>query len=663
MSGITSAIDTALSGLQLFEAGIGVVSNNLANEMTPGYSVETVNANTQAGVPGQPGAGVQAPTISRAASSFAAAVLRSANSANAAASNLSSSLTSISNGLTNSGNVQTSMNQFFQDISTLAANPTSAAQGQTVLGDAQAVVGTFQSAAGAIDGAISGASQTLTQSVASANNLLGQLATINQDLAVASNDPSLLDQQQNALNSLSSLINVNVSSQPNGSVVVTTGGTVLLDQSGAQTLNVVNGNTNNNTAPTLTAGNNDAAVPLTEADGAIGSSVTAWQAGTTAMQGLNTLAAVFASTINTSQAEGLTSSGAQGAPLFSVPAPSVTPTASNSNTATVTAQITNSAAVPTNGGPFLLSYSSTAGWTAQDQSTGTTYTSTGTPPTVAGMTLNVTGTPTNGDQFVLNPAPDAATGIAVAATSPGDIASADPYVATPGTLQSNGSIVNSNGGTITAGADTVTSTPATGANATQLPPGYYGQSLQITFSSPTAYTVATTANPNTPIISGTLSGGTPSTGNIIIPYPTTNSTSPPFPTNSNAAGQYWQLPISGTPVAGDTLTLTPGGTSSGSNASRMATLWNGPTNTTSGTLQQAVIGFSTSLGANAQQAQLLSTATVSQVTSATNNLQTISGVSSDQQAVTLTNYQQAYQAVAQTISVANTMFQSLLTAI
>ena len=67
-------------------------------------------------------------------------------------------------------------NQFFEDVSTLAANPTSAAQGQTVLADAQAVVGTFQSAAGTIEGAISGASQTLTQSVASANNLLGQLA-------------------------------------------------------------------------------------------------------------------------------------------------------------------------------------------------------------------------------------------------------------------------------------------------------------------------------------------------------------------------------------------------------------------------------------------------------------------------------------------------------
>ena len=272
MSGITSAINTALSGLELFEAGIGVVSNNLANEMTPGYSVETVNANTQSDTPGQPGAGVQSPEISQAASAFAAAVLRNANSANAAASNLSSSLTAISDGLTDSGDVQSSMNQFFEDVSTLAANPTSAAQGQTVLGDAQAVVGTFQSAAGTIEGTMSGASQTLTQSVASANNLLGQLATINQGLATAPNDPSLLDQQQAALNSLSSLINVSATAQPNGSVIVNTGGAVLLDQAGAHTLTAVPGNTETNTPPSVTVGTQNAPVTLTEADGAIGSS-------------------------------------------------------------------------------------------------------------------------------------------------------------------------------------------------------------------------------------------------------------------------------------------------------------------------------------------------------------------------------------------------------
>ena len=47
----------------------------------------------------------------------------------------------------------------------------------------------------------------------------------------------------------------------------------------------------------------------------------------------------------------------------------------------------------------------------------------------------------------------------------------------------------------------------------------------------------------------------------------------------------------------------------------------------------------------------------------TSNLANVAGVDSDQQAVTLTNYEQAYQAASQAISAAHTMFESLLTSI
>jgi flagellar hook-associated protein 1 FlgK len=641
MSGITGAINTALSGLQLFEAGIATVSNNLANESTPGYAVENVNALTSVGSPGQPGTGVEPPQILRAAAGFAAALLRGANSAAAAAAAQSASLTTLSNALTNNGDVQTSINQFFEDISTLAANPTSAGQRQTVLADAQSVVSTFQSAAGTINGSISASSTTLNQSVASANNLLGQLAALNKSLRLAPNEPGLLDQQQAALNSLSSLIPINALPQANGAVILATGGTILLDQSGAQNLSVVN---NAAGTPTVTAGNDATPVTTTESDGAIGSAIASFQAGTAALTGLNAFAAVFANSVNTAQAEGLTPSGAPGGALFSVPAPAVTASTGNTGTAVVTATLTNPALLPADGGPFTLTYSSTTGWSALDQASGQTTTAAGTPPTLLGLTLNITGAPANGDSYTLSPAPNAATGIAVAATSPNDIAAADPYVATPGTLQSDGSILNKNGGTLTAGTDTVTSTPTAGA--TVIPASYFGQNLQITFTSPTAYTVSTSAAPGTAIATGTLAS---SGSNIAVAYPA-----------GAAAGKYWQLPVTGTPTTGDSLTLTQGGVNSGSNASRLGALFSAANTTTSGTLQQAIITLGTGLGANALQAQLTATAATSQVTTATTNLQTVAGVNTDQQAVTLTNYQQAYQAAAQAISAAHTAFESLL---
>jgi flagellar hook-associated protein 1 FlgK len=537
------------------------------------------------------------------------------------------------------------MNQFFEDFSTLAANPTSTAQRQTVLSDAQNVASSFQSAAGVMSGTVGTAAQTLSQSVTSANNLLGQLASINKSMALTPNDPSLLDQQQSALNALSSLISVNALPQADGSVIVATGGTILLDQSGARDLNLTPGN--GNTAPTVTAGANASPVNAGEADGLIGSSISSWQAGTASLQSLGTIATVFAGSVNQAQAQGLTATGAQGGAIFSVPSPSVTASAGNTGTATLTAQITNAAALPTNGGPFQLTYSTSTGWSATNQATGQSAAITGTPPTVAGMALNVTGTPANGDRFTLNPAPNAATGIAVSATTANAIAAADPYVASPGTLQSDGSILDANGGSITTGTDTVTATPA--SNAAVIPASYYGQNLQLTFSSATAYTVSTSAAPGTVIASGTL--GSPD-GNIAVAYP-----------SGAASGQYWQLPISGTPAAGDTLTLTPGGSSSGSNAARMAALWTATGTTSDGTLQQSIVGFGTGLGANAQAAQQLSSAATAQVSTATTNLQSVSGVSSDQQAITLSNYQQAYQAAAQVISTAHTMFESLINAI
>lgn len=642
MSGIANAINTALSGLQLFEAGIATVSNNLANATTSGYSLESVDALTAAGAANQPGDGVQAAQITRAASGFAAAQLcnaNTANTANAAATAQATSLTAISNALTNNGDIQTSINQFFQDISTLAANPTSAAQRQTVLADARTVTSSFQSAASTINDTIAGASTTLTQSVTAANNLLTQLAAINQSLAQTPNEPSLLDQQQSALNSLSQLLPVSALPQPNGSVIVTTGGTVLLDQSGAQALAA---NATNN-PPTVTAGNNNTPVTLTNADGALGGAIGTIQSGQAALQSLSGIAAVFATQVNTAQAEGLTPDGTQGQPLFSVPAPSVTPASSNTGSATITAQIANAAALPVDGGPFTLSYNGT-GWSAKDQASGASYTVSGTPPIFAGIALTVTGTAAAGDSFTVNPAPNAATGLAVTAVNTSDIAAADPYAATAGTLQSDGSISNTNAGTITAGADTVTSTPASGAAV--IPASYYGQNLQVNFTSATSYTISTTTAPGTAIASGTLGANG---GDIAVAFP-----------SGAASGQYWQLPISGTPVAGDVLTLTPGGPSSGSNAQRMATLWTTPGTTASGTMEQAVIGLSTGLGASAQAAQQLATATTAQVTTTTSNLQTVAGVDTDQQAVILTNYSQAYQAAAQAISTAHTMFESLL---
>jgi flagellar hook-associated protein 1 FlgK len=669
MSGLTGAINTALTGLTAFEDGITTVSNNLSNETTPGYAVENVNLETEDDIPGQPGVGVQTPTIVRAADGFAAGVLRTANSASTAASTQSTALTNISNALLNNGDIQSTLNQFFEDVSTLAANPTDEGAQQTVLSDAQNIVSSFQSASTALTGVQTTTNTSISDEVTSANNLLAQLNTINNALKTAPNDPSLIDQQEAALNSLSQLLPVNVITEDNGGVLVYTGGTALLDQGGAQDLTLTAGN--GSTAPTIKSADSPVTLTLTASDGSLGANISSYTASTSALQNLNTLASIVAATVNTAQAEGLTPSGAEGGALFSVPAPSVVPSSANTGSATLTATISNATQLPTNGGPFTLTYATATGWTATDQATGTTYTvtagSAGTPPATtlafAGITATInSGAPANGDSFTVNPAPGAAEGIAVVATQPDQIAAADPFVGTPGALQADGSVDDTNAGKITTGTDTViTAAAATTAAASGdalVPASFWdtntfgSTSLQVVFTSSTAYNVETTAGAT--IASGTLgSSGGISSGSILISYPGTSA----------AAGNVWQLPISGSPQAGDVLTISPGGSSSGSNASRLAAQWTNTGVTTAGSLQQSVVDLSTTLGANAQAAQNLATQTAAQVTSATANLQTIAGVNSDQQATLLVNYQQAYQAAAEVITTAHSMFESLINAV
>jgi flagellar hook-associated protein 1 FlgK len=476
------------------------------------------------------------------------------------------------------------------------------------------------------------------------------LQGINQGLITSPNNVSLLDQQEAALGSLSNLLSVNVVPiGTNGEVLLASGGTVLLDQAGAQTLNLSRGTAL--VAPTVSVGQGGTALSVAANDGTIGGNLQTWHSGAAALQSLNALAGIFAAQVNTAQAQGLTATGTQGGDLFSVPSPTVAASSANTGSASLSATITDAGALPTDGGPFLVSYSGATGWSAEDEATDTSYSvSAGSSLSFAGLTVTVTGTPQSGDSFTVNPAPGAANGIAVTTSLGSAIASADPYVATPGVLQSDGSVSDTNAGTIAAGTPGVADAPVSGAAV--IPASYYGQSLQAVFTSATDYNVTTTSDPTTVIASGSLSATTGGS-TLAIAYPTTG----------DATGTYWQLPISGAPVTGDTLTLTAGGSGSGTNATRIAALWTATASTTAGTLQEAVVGLGTSLGANAQQAQDLATGTSAQVTTATSNLQTLAGVSLNQQAVLLTQYQQAFQAAAKVITTANEMFQSLLQAV
>jgi flagellar hook-associated protein 1 FlgK len=123
--------------------------------------------------------------------------------------------------------------------------------------------------------------------------------------------------------------------------------------------------------------------------------------------------------------------------------------------------------------------------------------------------------------------------------------------------------------------------------------------------------------------------------------------------------------ISGTPANGDTFTIADntGATGDNTNARKLADALN--TRVLDGgtkSIGNVVDGFIGKVGVATQQAQVNRDAQQAVNNEAIDERDSVSGVNLDEEAANLLRYQQAYQAAAQLIQVANTLFQTLLNA-
>ena len=118
----------------------------------------------------------------------------------------------------------------------------------------------------------------------------------------------------------------------------------------------------------------------------------------------------------------------------------------------------------------------------------------------------------------------------------------------------------------------------------------------------------------------------------------------------------------GSAAAGDSFTLTAGGRGSNGNIDALAGLAN--QNLLSGqTFDNFYSALVTNVGSAGHEAQLTAQATQAVLTQAQNTQQSVTGVNLDQQAANLVSDQQAYQAAAKVIATAQSLFQTLLSAL
>lgn len=654
MAGLTQLIEIAASGLAAATAGMETVSNNTANVNTPGYNTETVSQIDLA-LSGDPvGSGTEVSAIQRAYDPFAFQQVVAASSANQAAQVLQTSTQALAGLLPvasgGSGGLGAALDGFFAAANTLAQAPASTPDRAALLGEAQSLAGAFRTAGNQVAASLSAIDGQIGDAVTQINSLARQIAALNAAIAqpppgAASN--ALLDQRNLLVQQLGQQVGVTVLSGANGALdVYTSGGAALVAGTSAAPLSVTSGSYGDGSlAVTYAPSGQDLTASLS--GGTLGGLIAARTQVTGVQDGIGALAAGLAAAVNTQQSLGLDQNGKLGQPLFSLAGPAVYAANTNKGSGTLSAAITDPAQfVP---GDFILTKTA-SGFEAVNTATGQT-TALGSGPSLAldGMTITVSGTAQTGDSFKLEPTAAAAQTLAVATTDPAAIAAAAAYVVTPGAANASGGVADNNLGNITATVGGPVAGGTLPPGTVPVPASAFGQTLSITFTSAANFQVKTSAG--AVLASGSVS---PTAGaEIAIAY-----SSPPAP-----SGEVESVSLSaGTAATGDTFTLSPGGADSNGNIAALTGL--ATQNLVSGqTLGDAYASLAATVGSNGRGAQIAATAAQGVLTRAQQAQQSVSGVNLDEEAANLVAYQQAYQAAAHVVATAQTLFQSLLTAV
>jgi flagellar hook-associated protein 1 FlgK len=625
---VSNVFGIDVTALQAFQQAIEVTSNNVANASTPGYDVESVNLGTAApqdsgSIP--IGAGVVVSGINRAYSQAAANQLNTSQSSLSQLNALQSYTSQIDNLFgTTAGGLSTALQTYYSGWSAVADNPTSTAARQALLGDATALAQNLNTTSTQLNQLSSGVNTGITADVQQINSISTQIANLNTQIASATGSGrapnTLLDQRDQLLSSLSQLAGVTTTSNSDGSINVYVGnGTPLVLDSNTYSLTTVANQFNASQLEVASSTSNGNSISSSITSGDLGGLLAARsQAIDPALNQLGQVATAVAQSANAQQASGLDLNGQLGSALFSVGAPGAT--ASSANTDGTTASVTIASVGALSSADYLLSYAGGA-YTLTNQTTGANVALTGagtaaSPLTADGLSIVLSGTPASGDRFLVQPTAQAAGTLSVALTNPSGLAAA-------GAVRASAS--DSNTGTATIGAATVTNAADPNLLST----------ATIAFTSPTTYSI-------------------------------NGAGSFAYTSGSNISDNGWQVQISGTPAAGDSFTVqsNAGGTGDNTNALAFANqqsqgLLSGGTESISG----AVGGLISGIGAQAQQVNTAQTAQSAVNTQAQTNVSSVTGVNLDEEAANLLQWQQAYQASAQALTVANGLFSSLLDAV
>jgi flagellar hook-associated protein 1 FlgK len=626
---VSDVFGISVSALQAFQNAINVTSNNVANASTPGYDRESViltEAIPQSNGSATVGAGVVVAGISRAYSQAAANQLNTSQSSLGQLSALQNYSTQIDNLFgTTAGGLSTALQSFYSAFSDVANNPTSTASRQALLGQAQSVAGSFQNASGELSTLNTDVNSRITADVTQINSLASAISTLNKQIVVGTaqngNQPpnELLDQRDQLLSKLSQLVGVSTTTEADGALNVFVGNGQALVLQGQTTALTTVANQFNAAQLEIASSASSVVISSSLTSGDLGGLLAARaQVINPALNQLGQIATAVSQTVNSQQADGLDLSGNFGANIFSVGTPLATGSAKNTDAVTASVSVNANGLGALTANDYVLSFvGGTPALTNTGTGTSVTPAGAGTiasPYTADGISIVLSGAPAAGDQFLVQPTATAAASFKVVLTNPSQIAAA-------GAIKTGAAGTNTGAATISSG------TVLNPANPNLLQPA------TITF-----------ANPPT---SYSINGGAP------VAY--TNG--------GNITANGWQVQISGAPASGDTFTVTSnaGGTGDNRNALAAANALNvGVLDKGTVSVTGGLSALITGLGSQAQQINTAQTAQAAVNSQALSSVQSVSGVNLDEEAASLLQWQQAYQAAAHALTIGNSLFTTLI---
>ena len=237
MSSLNASLAMALSGLAAEQGALESTTNNVANVNTPGYSRQVPVLVASDPIVEDPltfGSGVTLQAIQSLRDPILESQIQHETQSQGKMDALVSALSQTQTSFTaTGGDIGSALSKFFDSVNQLSTSPADLSLRQNVLTAAGNVATAFNVAANNLTRQRTSLDQGIQQTVGQINQLTAQIAQLNVQISNLENAGesagTFVDQRNQMINQLSSLVDVSVIPSGNSLILTTANGTALVD--------------------------------------------------------------------------------------------------------------------------------------------------------------------------------------------------------------------------------------------------------------------------------------------------------------------------------------------------------------------------------------------------------------------------------------------------